>query len=508
MVTPKGEPLDRFGRDERIRMALQELGTTFIKLGQMLSTRPDLVGVPLATELSKLQAGTHADPIEVVRRTIKSELGKDPDELFAEFSPEAMASASVAQVHRARLHSGEVVAVKVQHDGIEAKIHGDLDLLHGLAEFAEKHVPALRKYRPMNTVREFRQTLLRELDLRAERRNLEEFTRNFANDAGVHFPKVYSEFCERRVLTMEMLQRVLGCDIGKAANKEDLAAFANRAGTMYLDMIFRDGFFHADPHPDNYVILPGGIVGVLDCGMVGRLDEGLRQDFQAALHAVTERDADELTDRVIHFGSPPTDLDRDALRSDLADFVAEYASQPAKELDLSAALGEVFDVVSRYGIVLPRNASLLLRTMMVLSGSVKQFDPKFSLMQLITDYQVRFGVSWLEPGQWLRDTRRAARDYDRLIRQLPKDLPEILTRIRSGTLEVRHEHRHLQASVHRLVKGLITAALLLCSALLISQAEQTQSGALRLALGIVSLVVDLRRLPVLRSITAAESGLS
>jgi ubiquinone biosynthesis protein len=508
MVTTKGEQLDQLGQEERIRLALQELGTTFIKLGQMLSTRPDLVGLPLATELSKLQAGVPADPADVVRRTIKAELGKTPEELFKEFDADAFASASIAQVHRARLHSGDLVAVKVQHDGIETKIHRDLDLLDGLAELAQKHVPALRNYRPVVTVREFRQSLLRELDLRTERRNLEEFARNFADEPSVHFPKAYTELSGRRVLTMEMLEGVLGSDVGKGAPPGvDLTEFARRAGTMYLDMIFRDGFFHADPHPGNYVILPGGVVGVLDCGMVGRLDDGLRQDFEGALHAVTERDAEELTDRIIHLGAPPADLDRDALRGDLAEFVAEYASQSVKELDLTAALGGMCDIVARYRIMLPRTASQLLRTIMLLSGSVTQLDHAFSLMELITDYQARSGKRLLEPGQWLRDARRAARDYDRLARLLPRDLTDILDRMRAGTLEVRHEHQHLQESVHRLVKGFITASVLLSSALLLSQADGTSLGSLKLALGIMSLLAGaFLGFRLLRSISVAESS--
>ena len=484
LVTPQGERLDQFGHEERIRLALQELGTTFIKLGQMLSTRPELVGPSLATELGKLQAAAPADPADVVRHTIEAELGKPVEELFEEFSPEALASASIAQVHRARLRGGQVVAVKVQHDGIEEKIHRDLDLMRGLAAFAQKHAPTHQKYRPVNTVREFRQTLLRELDLRAERRNLEEFARRFAGDPGVRFPRAYPELSGRRVLTMELLEGVLGCDVGKAAPGMDLPAFARRAGTMYLDMIFRDGFFHADPHPGNYVVLPGDVVGVLDCGMVGRLDEGLREDFEGTLRAVSERDVEEMTERVIHLGAPPPDLDRDALRSDLTEFVAQNASRPVKELDLSAALREMFEIIARYRIVLPRNASLLLRTLMVLEGSARRLDPAFSLMDLITDYQARSGG--LKPGRWLRDARRAARGYDRLLRQFPQDLADILDRFRAGKLEVKHEHRHLQESVHRLVRGLLTASLLLSAALLLGRSDETLW---RTALGLVCLVL-------------------
>jgi ubiquinone biosynthesis protein len=321
----------------------------------------------------------------------------------------------------------------------------------------------------VNVVREFRRTLLRELDLTAERRNLEEFARHFAGDAGVHFPAVYPELSGRRVLTMEFLDGVLGCNVGKARIGVDLGQFARRAGTMYLDMIFRDGFYHADPHPGNYVVLPGGVVGVLDCGMVGRLDEGLRDEIEAAVLAVAERDVEELTERVINVGSPPPDLDREALRADLAEYVAEYASRPIKELDLGSALRDMTDIIARYRIVLPANVSLLLRTLTELEGSARQLDPAFSLMDLITEYQARYGRRRILPGRWLRGTRRAVRGYDRLLRLFPEDLADSLHRFRAGTLVMKHEHPHLQASVHRLVEGLLSASLLLSAALLLSR---------------------------------------
>jgi ubiquinone biosynthesis protein len=377
----------------------------------------------------------------------------------------------------------------------------------GLAELAQKHVRALRGYRPVNTVKEFRRTLLRELDLRAERRNLEEFARHFAGDTGIHVPRVYPELSGRRVLTMELLEGIPGTDAAKVAGQADLVRFVRRAATMYLDMIFRDGFYHADPHPGNYFILPDGVVGVIDCGMVGRLDEGLRDEIEAAVLAVAERDVEDLTERVVRLGSPPPDLDRDALRADLGEFIAEYGSRPIKELELGAALGEVTDIIARYRIVLPANVSLLLRTLTVLEGSARQLDPAFSLMDLITDYQARAGGRRILPGRWLRDARRAARGYDRLLRLLPEDAGDILHRFRTGKLELKHEHRHLQASVHRLVAGLLTAALLLSSALLLSRGEESLPSLLRPVLGLAFLVLAaFLGFRLLRSISAAERG--
>lgn len=508
LKSSQGQRLDQCRHEERIRLAMLELGVTFIKLGQMLSTRPDLVGPSLATELSKLQSSTPPQPLDIVRRTIESELGKPPEELFEEFCPDAMASASIGQVHRARLRGGQPVVVKVQHDGIEPRMHRDLDLLHGLAELAQRHVSALRNYRPVNTVREFRRTLLRELDLTSERRNLEEFARRFAGDPAVRFPRVYPELCGRRVLTMELLEGVPGTEVRSVPIGElNLGPLARRAGMMYLKMIFRDGFYHADPHPGNYVILPGGVLGMLDCGMVGRLDDGLREEISALLAAVAEQDVEELVERVVRLGSPPPDLDRSALRADLAEFVAEYGTRPVKELDLGAALGEVIDVVARYQIVLPANASLLLRTLAVLEGTTKQLDPAFSLMDLIEDYQARHAGRWLLARHWLRDVRRAARNYQRFARMLPGDLTDILHRLRTGAFEFEHEHRHLQTSIHHLVQGLVTSSLLLSAALLLSRSEVGLPSLIKLLLGLACLALaGVLGFRLLRGINEAESG--
>jgi ubiquinone biosynthesis protein len=479
LKSAQGQRLDQLRTEERVRLALTELGATFVKLGQMLSTRPDLVGPALASELSKLQHSNPADPPDAVRKTIESELGRPVERLFVNFSFQPMASGSIGQVHAAELPGGGEVAVKVMHHGIEERVTRDLNLLQGLAEFAHRHVPALRNYQPVETVRQFRRTLLRELDLTRERRHLEEFARHFADDATVHFPAVHPDLCSRRVLTMELLKGTPG-PLAATAIGVDLRQFAHRAATMYLNMIFRDGFYHADPHPGNYVVLPGCVVGVLDCGMVGRLDDDLREEFESMVMAIGERDAEGLAERVMRLGSAPPDLDRQALRSDLADFVAEYGSRTLEELDLGAALGEMIDVIARYHVVLPREASLLLRTLLVLDGTARQLDPTFSMVELIGEQRSQTG--WL-PGarRWLRDARRTGRDFERLLRILPGDLADVLHRFRTGAFEIKHEHHRLEASVNRLVSGLLTASLLLSSALLLKDGEP---GYLRLGLGL------------------------
>ena len=257
-----GQPIPDLGIEQRVRLAFTELGTTFIKLGQMLSTRPDLVGPEMARELAHLQVAVPADPPEAVRNTIETEFGKPLSALFAQFSDAPLASASIAQVHLATLHSGEEVVVKVQHAGIAEKTAPDLDILTDLAGWVESHAPQIRRYQPIMVIQQFRRTLLRELNFTYECRNLEEFRGNFAQDDTVRFPRPYAEYSGRRVLTMERLKGILGTDSAALlASGDDLTELARRGANMYLQMIFRDAFYHADPHPGNVMLLPGAHSG-------------------------------------------------------------------------------------------------------------------------------------------------------------------------------------------------------------------------------------------------------
>ena len=342
----------------------------------------------MAAELTKLQSRTPPDPPEVARHTIEMELGQRPERLYTEWEPNAFASASIAQVHRAKLPSGQSVVVKVQHNGIAKRIRTDLDLLTALSQLFENHIPPVRAYQPVATVTEFRRTLLRELDFSAEMRNAEEFRRKFADDATVHFPEVYPKLCSRRVLTMEMLVGIPGSNqMELHQSGADLEEFAHRAANMYLNMIFRDGFYHADPHPGNYMLLPGTVVGVLDCGMVGRIDDELRETFEDLLVALSQRDSEELCDLLLRVCSAPPDIAEAAFRADVTDFLAEYANQSIKEFNLGGALNQMTAIIRGHHLVLPSGVSLLLKTLIVLEGTARQLSPNFSLMELVVPFQ-------------------------------------------------------------------------------------------------------------------------
>lgn len=464
--------------EERVRLAFIELGPTFIKLGQMLSTRPDVVGTEMAHELAHLQIATAADPAGIVRGTIEAELGRPPEELFADFEETPLASASIAQAHAARLPSGEEVVVKVQHAGIVEKILPDLDILAALAELAEKHARRLRPYQPIALVHQFRRTLLRELDFTSERRNLEEFASNFEEDPTVHFPRTFPAFSSRRVLTMERLDGILGTDTAAlAASGADLGEFARRGANMYLQMIFRDAFYHADPHPGNLMLMAGGIVGVLDCGMVGRLDEELAEQVEDMLMAVAKPESGDLAEILMRLGSARPDIPRDQFRADVTDFVADYTNQSIQELDLSGALNNLAEIVRRYNIVLPPPLSLLLRTLVELEGTAQKLNPYFSLAEVIRPFYAETVRRRLSPRRILSRVRRTSRDWERVVEALPRDLGDLVRRVRDGTFSVHLHHRNLDPVVNRLVLGLVTAALIVGSSLLWSmKAPPTVGG--------------------------------
>jgi ubiquinone biosynthesis protein len=468
-LTPTGfQRLAKESHEARVRLALTELGTTFIKFGQVLGTRPDIVSPALADELAKLQTDTPPDPPEVVRQIIIDELGKPPEDLFSEFEPIPIASASIGQVHGGRLHDGRQIVVKVMRRGIEAKVARDLDLLAGLAELAERYSETTRPYRPVATVRQFRKALNRELDFAAERANLERFIRNFAREDGVKFPAPVAALSSKRVLTMERLDGIRGLAVKDGATSdaspEDLAM---RAARVYLQMIFQDGFYHADPHPGNYLVLSGGVLGILDAGMVGRLDDDMREQLESLVVAVYHRDAGRLTDSVTSLGSfPPTDPA--GLRAEINDFVLDFADVPLNEFDLSAALNRITDIIRRFGILLPPEVAMLLRTLVVLEGSAKQLSPTFSLAGVVNLYVREHGVGkvW---HRFRRKVQRTARDWDRFLTDLPRELDEIMKRFREGKLDIHHEHKGIERTVNRLVRGIICAALIMGSTMLWSR---------------------------------------
>ena len=465
---PSGELLARHSRETRVRLALSELGPTFIKLGQIFSTRPDLVGLDLAVELQKLQDDAPADSPKTVRETIEAELGQPADELFAEFEDRSLASASIGQVHGARLQSGERVVVKVQHKGIERKVRIDLDILAALAQMAEL-VPEFKNYRPRETFAEFQRTLLRELDFGREERHMQEFAHLFADDPHVHIPRPFPDLSTGRVLTMERLDgiKLVHRDRLLAAGF-DLQEIARRGADMYLEMIFIHGFYHADPHPGNLLVLNDGVIGLLDFGMIGRIDEPLREQIEEMLLALIEGDATHLTSVITRVGRVPAELDRAALSIDVADFVSNYTHQPLGQLDLTGALRELTEMIRRYQIILPARIAMLIKVLVMLEGTARLLSPTFNLVSVMQPYQRKLIWRRFSPTRQWRRFRRIYSELEQLVEVLPRSILEILEQVQSGRFDVHLDHRGLEPSVNRLVLGMLASALFLGSSLLLS----------------------------------------
>ena len=463
-----GEAIAGQSREARVRLVLTELGPVFIKLGQILSTRPDLIGVDQAEELKKLQSNVKADPPAVIRRIVQEELGRDVDDIFLDFDDQALASASIGQVHRARLRSGEQVVVKVQHEGIVNKVREDTEVLAALAELAEG-IPDLATYRPVEIVAEFQRALRRELDFGREERNLQHFANSLANNNHVRVPRPHSDLCTPRVLTMDFLEGIKVSQVDRLrAAGFDLEELCRTGAEMYLQMIFSDGYYHADPHPGNIVILPGNVIGLLDFGMVGRLDERLREDIEELLLDIAQKDSQHLTSVITRIGHVPDDLDESALSNDLADFVTHYGTQKLEDFDLSGALNEMVEIIRRYEIVLPAQAAMLLKTLIMLEGTSKLLNPSFSLMEVIQSMQRDIILRRLNPARHMRKMRRVISELEHMAEVMPRRIIDILRQIQTGKFDVHLDHRRLGPSVNRLVMGLIVSSLFLGSSLILA----------------------------------------
>ncbi|MGI9517001.1 MAG: ABC1 kinase family protein [Pirellulaceae bacterium] len=480
LKSPDGEALARLTKAERIRLALSNLGPTFIKFGQMLSTRPDIVGIELATELAKLQANVPADSFDQVRQTVEEDQGRPLEELFLSFDEVPLASASIGQVHQAQLLNGQDVIVKVRHAGIERAIETDLDILAGLAQMAER-TEEFRPYQPKALVAEMARTMPRELNFKLELRNLMQFATMLENSRDVRIPKVYEDLSSERMLTMERLDGFKLTKLSTAENgsieqelvadlppEVDLPTVGRNGANLYLQMIFNDGIYHADPHPGNVLIMDDGRIGLLDFGMVGRISEQLREDIESMLMSIVNQDVVMLVTLVKRVGACPMDLDESALSCEIADFVGHFASQSMSQFDMSGALNEFIGIVRRFHITLPGEAAMLIKVLVQLEGTGRLLDPEFSLMEIMKPFHRRLLLRRLSPTRQARKIRRMYMQVEHLADSLPGAITNILEQIQRGKFDVHLDHRRLGPSVNRLVMGLMTSALFLGSSVMLS----------------------------------------
>jgi ubiquinone biosynthesis protein len=455
---------------ERLRGALAELGTTAIKFGQMLSLRPDVVGQDIADELSLLQAEVPADAPGVAVRTVEAQLGKPVDELYQSFEPEPFASGSVAQVHRATLGDGTLVAVKVLHDRADAIVREDLEVLEALAAFLESEDAEIARLRPTILVAEFAGMMEAAVDLRQELTNLQRFRANFTAESDVVIPEPYPDLSGEKVLTMRMMVgHPFNDRASVAAAGWDVEALVRRAAEVYLEMIFRDGLYHADPHPGNFLLPDGEHMAILDFGDVGRLTAQRRIQLESMVIAVGTQDVDSLIDVVLELTTPPPDVDMRELRSAVETWLNRYLMTGVGHLDMNGIVTTGMQLLHEHRLVVPADLALLLRVLLRLQGLGRGVQTELRVTELLEPYVHQIMVMRFDPRRVARQVGRAVRSWDHFISGLPDDLRAILEQIRTGRVGVDFRIHDADHAVDRLVDGLVTAASLMAGAQLISR---------------------------------------
>ncbi|TWU46296.1 putative protein kinase UbiB [Rubripirellula tenax] len=478
----RGVPLSQYSREQRVRMAIVDLGPTFIKVGQILAARPDLVGPKLSEELKRLRADVQADTIEQVRKTLASELGDDYETHFQSIDPQPLATASIGQVHRAILNDGSHVVIKVQRSNIEPTMRQDVEVLSGVAQLAER-VEGFAAWRPTDMVRQLAPMISRELDFTRERQNLELFAEMFdRRGSNVVVPRPHKPLCTRRVLVMdELVGQPLAQFLAEESSDEspsnEMTAksrseikhrLCESIANVYLTMIFDEAVFHADPHMGNLIVMENGQLGILDFGMIGRIDENLRESIEDMLVAISSGDQNRLTRLIRRIGDPPPTLDESRLAIDVAEFIGTYGKQSFGEFDLTGALNELTDVLHRHLIKLPNQSALLLKMLISLEGTLRELGASFDSLDVVHQYMRGSMLKRLSPGRRLRQARRVYLEAENFLEAAPDELIALLKMARQGDIRVTLEHQKLGPTVNRMVLGLMASAVFLGSSLILA----------------------------------------
>jgi ubiquinone biosynthesis protein len=467
---------------ERLRGAVAELGATFVKFAQMLSLRPDLVGPAIAEELEKLQHAVGPDAGEVVTATVVAELGAPIEELFASFDPDAIGSGSIAQVHRATMRDGTEVVVKVLHAGVDRRVAEDLELMQAAAKFLEQKDREIARYRPTTVVEEFDKMMRGAIDMRQELGNLERFCKSFEAEKDVAIPTPYPELSSRRALTMSRLVgRTFTDRAALEADGWDSDRLVRRAIDIYLEMIFRDGMFHADPHPGNFLLLPGHRIGILDFGDVGYITAERRAQLQSLVIAIGTYDVDGVTDTILEMSAPPADVDVLKLRGDIGIWLRRYFLRDIAHMDLGAALRSWTALMHHHHLTLPADQALLFRVMLELQGLGRDVGTEVSLAELAEPYVHQMLGERFDPQRIARHATRTARSWEHLVESLPDQVLAALESLRSGNLAVDFRVRDVDGAVDRLVDGLLASSSLLAASHLISRKAGPKVAGLSLA---------------------------
>lgn len=467
------EPVNRYTRAHRIRMSLEKLGATFIKFGQVMSTRPDLVPDDVIKQLERLQENVPPFSGEVATAVIEQELEAKIEDLFAEFDVEPLAAGSLGQVHRAVLPDGTVVAVKVRRPRVVHQVEQDISLMQELAALAENYIPEAAVFDPVGLVDHFSRTIRRELSFTREARSCEEFARMFKNDATLKVPNVYWDLTTDAVLTIEFLDghRVApDTDWSHVfISRPDVAANGAR---IFMKQAFEFGLFHGDPHPGNFRVMKDGSIGLLDYGMVGTLDEEKRELLVDMLVAISRKDAAGVVEVMQLLGQPSCPIDLPLLRSDVRDFVNNYYDVSLERLNIGNMLRDFIRILSSHSIRCPGDLMLLIRALIALEGVGRELDAGFNLAAHLAPFIEDVIKERYSPRRLLKRIWGEAKRFSRVAHDLPLSINRTLEKLSKDELRIQLEHRslnylvrELDRSSNRVVMSVIVASLVIAAAM-------------------------------------------
>ena len=468
--------LARLSPPLQVRRAFEELGPTFVKFGQILAGRADLLGPEWIAEFEKLHSRVPAVPYDVLLAQLVDDLGGDPHEVFAWFDEKPLAAASIAQVHRARLHDGTEVVVKVRRPGIRPIVEADLRLLERLAALAARQWPELQPYRPVELVREFGQSLRRELDLATECRLAERVSANFRERPEIVIPKVYWDWTHERVNVQQFIDGIPGDDLARV-EQEGLSRslLAQRGAQAVVKMVVEDGLFHADPHPGNVFYLPDNRIAFIDFGMVGRLSERRRGELLRLMLGLVQRDPSAVAEVLLNWTDGHAETHEDVLDADVEAFIDTYHGVPLAQLSLAAMLGDVTGILRKHQLRLPPDLALLIKAFVSVEGMGRHLDPDFHMAAQALPLLKRAVRMRYRPKALLQRGWGSWRRIIGLMADLPDDLSRLLRGVRHGGVQVHIDVRHLDRvgdqldrAASRLTVGLVVAALIVGSSIVMT----------------------------------------
>ena len=502
LPTSRMENLAQTSLPKRVRLAAEELGPTFVKLGQMLSTRPDLIPSEYVSELERLQDRVAPEKYKRIRDTVKLQLGAFPEEIFESFDSVPLAAASIAQVHRARTKEGCEVVLKIRRPGIVKTIHTEMEMLQDLAALVKMRLGRDSTIDPVRMVNEFSQAVTKEVDFANERRNQQRFIRNFESDLTIHVPEVFEAYSSEGILTMEFIDGIKPSNIEQLENA-GLApkTVASRGADFVLKQVFDHGFFHTDPHPGNFLILPDNILSPLDFGQVGRLAVQDRMLLQYIVLSIVDGDATKIVHGLERAETLADATDLAELTRDIEEILSDYTGLPLKDIPFGEALSRTFDVIRGHHITPPRDFTLMLKSLMTIEAFATDLDTEFQIIDHLKPYARKFSFEQISPENLFRQMRKATRGAGELAARFPEDAAAIISKFRRGNFKIHVYHDHLEEleqtldnSSNRISFAVIIAALLIASSLLVPQTGDV--------LGIVS----LQTLGIIGYLTAAAMG--